>query len=99
MTTHNRRGYMWRWRTLRHFRTGGTLNKAAKELKEWRRRSSLAQREVAIRIGVQTQAISNLECGRAVPSLRHAVMLEALTGIPPRAWFTLDEADAAREAA
>ena len=61
---------------------------AAAELKEWRLRSHTSQAALARAVGLaRAQAISNIECGRTIPSLRVACAIESKTGIPPRAWL------------
>jgi transcriptional regulator with XRE-family HTH domain len=58
----------------------------AAELREWRAVRKISQRVLAGVLEVTGQLISDLECGRRIPSLETAVRIEDGTGIPPRAW-------------
>ena len=67
------------------------------ELRSWREDRGWTQRELAAALSMTDQAISNIECGRTLPSLVTAFAIEELTGVTARSWAlaTLDRQRAA----
>jgi molybdate-binding protein/DNA-binding XRE family transcriptional regulator len=69
------------------------------ELRRFRERSGLTQRELAGRCGVSRQAINALEAGRYVPGTALALQLARVLGCRVEDLFRLDDAEPAIEGA
>ena len=57
------------------------------QLEAWLRRSCKTARELATESGIPEAYISQIRNGKRRPGLPKALALEAVTGIPARAWL------------
>lgn len=57
-------------------------------LKDWRsRQRDMTQAEACAELNMDPAAYCALERGRRTPCLKRAVSIEAVAGVPPRAWL------------
>lgn len=62
------------------------MNRGVLELQAWMARMGQNQRKTATLLAVPETRLSTLLHGRSLPSLRWAVRIEAVTGIPCSSW-------------
>lgn len=65
---------------------------AGRVLARWLSQNKLSVRKLAVQLDVDQSNIYCWSDGRTVPSLKNAVRLEEITGIPVMTWVQNDEA-------
>jgi transcriptional regulator with XRE-family HTH domain len=63
-----------------------TENKGRAGLLQWLRRSRLQRQELARRLGISKQYMTNILSGRRRGGLETLVVIEEVTGVPVKSW-------------
>lgn len=63
------------------------------KIKKYREQARMTQSELAARVGVRRETIVHLENGRYNPSLKLAMEIACLFGVPVEQLFSFDEFD------